>query len=453
MSDPAQLRPHYIAFGVQCQMIPKTKLIAKSEFEGIYWEHRDLFVVQGEQLKYMGLYSCRSMTHIAPSGIPLFSPWNVASTTSELAKATRVEQDSKKIPPVDVLKSMYTRGELKVECIALQAMGFNQKLYEILRKSYRYNLGMERIEVQAAARSTKRVRSPSPRPAMGRGQGNGAGSQRIGSDVRGGDADVGSGSRKKKSTTDKVLEKGKGKAARVSQASASDTTSDSDTDSSSSPLNFSSGNTSLHKAKRAKLDDPCRDGAPGPSGSHKPTVSDSDSDSESSDSDTRISTIKQSRMRTPNQPQCEANPTKILSEKPRQFSDIPSWTTLPDSEHAAFGNTPSSSKQVLKPVKIIVIDDSDDDGSIQQSSPSAIPPRRSTRLTPKREESTDQPLALRSSLTAPIHSDPAAKEETPEISSSQSLPNTAPSYNRLASIYRDTPFYERPGWVPKKQDS
>jgi len=86
--NAANVAPHYIVFGAKGQFLPSIQgasnsstagpnaMMTRAEFEFIYGEARELFVVDGAFIKYAGLYRLKSMAHIAPNGVGLFEPWD-----------------------------------------------------------------------------------------------------------------------------------------------------------------------------------------------------------------------------------------------------------------------------------------------------------------------------------------------------------------------------------------
>ncbi|KAK7449326.1 hypothetical protein VKT23_013469 [Stygiomarasmius scandens] len=160
--NAANVAPHYIVFGAKGQFLPSIQgagtsstagpnaMMTRGEFEFIYGEARELFVVDGAFIKYAGLYRLKSMAHIAPNGVGLFEPWDrlaidalVSQTLPETPKNPRmikITSESLKFPSKREIKLMYTEGQLKVDVGALQMLSFNRTLYDVLRGAYRANL-------------------------------------------------------------------------------------------------------------------------------------------------------------------------------------------------------------------------------------------------------------------------------------------------------------------------
>ncbi|THV04604.1 hypothetical protein K435DRAFT_790821 [Dendrothele bispora CBS 962.96] len=178
--------------------------ITKAEFESIYGEARELFVVDGAYIKYAGLYRLQSLTHIAPNGLGLFQPWDRLAVDA-LAANTLPEVSSKndrrhsvmtwtaspspgpspspnrsRFPSKRELKLMYADGQLKVEVAALQMVSFNNELYNVLKEAYRERMlrdnSSTRMEPSSSSTSTRKVDADDGVVDLGleKGEGNSA---------------------------------------------------------------------------------------------------------------------------------------------------------------------------------------------------------------------------------------------------------------------------------------
>ncbi|KAF5347409.1 hypothetical protein D9758_011293 [Tetrapyrgos nigripes] len=149
----SEFLPHYIVLGARQQFVPPTldastptpsdlaltgdqeQSISKGEFQSIYGEARELFVVDKAYIKYAGLYRLRSTEHIAPNGITMMDPWDMLCIDT-IVSQTVPEFPSATFPSRKEIKLMYTRGQLKVDPVILQVVGFNRPLYDVLKAAY-----------------------------------------------------------------------------------------------------------------------------------------------------------------------------------------------------------------------------------------------------------------------------------------------------------------------------
>ncbi|KAF9078767.1 hypothetical protein BDP27DRAFT_1310149 [Rhodocollybia butyracea] len=100
---------HYLTFAPRGQKIPNTEYRILPRFRGFGHEHH-LFVGDSRRIQYAGLYTIKTLSHVAPEGCKLPIAGVEISFKQELQR-------------------MYNLGELQFECVGLQCVGFDMELH------------------------------------------------------------------------------------------------------------------------------------------------------------------------------------------------------------------------------------------------------------------------------------------------------------------------------------
>ncbi|KAE9393578.1 hypothetical protein BT96DRAFT_216577 [Gymnopus androsaceus JB14] len=120
---------HLLAFGPLVQAIPNSTHRVCSRFVPLYGATRELFLKRKDGLVYAGRYKMHSLLHLAPQvlDLPPYSSKNIAFITTPPIQP-------RGFPFHDQLCNMYKSGTLRVECVALQMVDYDEKIYRALKR-------------------------------------------------------------------------------------------------------------------------------------------------------------------------------------------------------------------------------------------------------------------------------------------------------------------------------
>ncbi|KAK7443185.1 hypothetical protein VKT23_015783 [Stygiomarasmius scandens] len=170
-------KQHEIVFTVASQRIPHSNCSVVSQFELLYGQVRELFVVRGSEIIYAGTFKALNMGHLAPEGFILtVSP--LLKSLDKLVESAYPAKAPVNYPRHSEVEQMIRSGELGLEVMALQCVGFDEELYRKLSLHYHQQriLDFERKrKAEDMLPDAKRVKTTSNLVKTGRrGNGNDA---------------------------------------------------------------------------------------------------------------------------------------------------------------------------------------------------------------------------------------------------------------------------------------
>ncbi|KAJ7756702.1 hypothetical protein B0H16DRAFT_688978 [Mycena metata] len=118
---------HYVAYGpTSCYDRPTNKWIEGSDLASSHGGTRELFIGCKAGVEYVGSYRCHNLDALHPGGTQI--PSNIsASKILDIALGVRR-------PTEQVVRRRYLDGQIKVVATGLEYVGFNNQLYDFLRK-------------------------------------------------------------------------------------------------------------------------------------------------------------------------------------------------------------------------------------------------------------------------------------------------------------------------------
>ncbi|KAJ7214793.1 hypothetical protein C8J57DRAFT_1255662 [Mycena rebaudengoi] len=104
--------------------------IEGSDLDSLHGGTRELFMIRKDWILYVGTYKCHDLRGLAPKGTP--KPSHIS--TKEILDATVGIPTPPEVQPI--IKYMFPDGIIKVVATGLQCVGFNQQLYDSLRRRF-----------------------------------------------------------------------------------------------------------------------------------------------------------------------------------------------------------------------------------------------------------------------------------------------------------------------------
>ncbi|KAJ7265549.1 hypothetical protein C8J57DRAFT_1718230 [Mycena rebaudengoi] len=123
--------PHALAFGPSNRYDQlQSAWIEGSDLDSLHGGTRELFMIRKDWILYVGTYKCHDLRGLAPKGTP--KPSHIS--TKEILDATVGIPTPPEVQPI--IKYMFPDGIIKVVATGLQCVGFNQQLYDSLRRRF-----------------------------------------------------------------------------------------------------------------------------------------------------------------------------------------------------------------------------------------------------------------------------------------------------------------------------
>ncbi|KAJ7082404.1 hypothetical protein B0H15DRAFT_441058 [Mycena belliarum] len=121
----------FIAFGPSHRYDHRTKnWINGSDLERFHGETRELFITWNSLVLYVGTYKCHDLRPLCPEGT--HNPVHISA--SEMIDAALGIPRPKNF--LNIIKQCYPDGRIRVVATGLHCVGFNQALYDSLRKRF-----------------------------------------------------------------------------------------------------------------------------------------------------------------------------------------------------------------------------------------------------------------------------------------------------------------------------
>ncbi|KAJ7111745.1 hypothetical protein C8R44DRAFT_798570 [Mycena epipterygia] len=121
----------FVAYGPTYRYDRATKKWIKgSDLVSLHGGTRELFANYKAHIFYMGTYKCHDLRTLCPEGTN--TPFEISS--QEIIDAAFGVRKPQRCD--HIIKQCYPEGVIKVEATGLQCVGFNQQLYNSLRKRF-----------------------------------------------------------------------------------------------------------------------------------------------------------------------------------------------------------------------------------------------------------------------------------------------------------------------------
>ncbi|KAF5372216.1 hypothetical protein D9758_004933 [Tetrapyrgos nigripes] len=129
----ASPQQHVMAFTVATQMIPNSDHRITSNFERLRGETGELFIAENNNIFYAGRCKAIDLAHLAPAGCKLFRALSLRKLVDSAYPPGDIPHD---YPSRDALSGMIKAGQLSLDVIGLQCIGFDSSVYQKLSDHY-----------------------------------------------------------------------------------------------------------------------------------------------------------------------------------------------------------------------------------------------------------------------------------------------------------------------------